>query len=219
VQDPDGQLGSKLITELRDLTGREVSTSWPVIQFPFKDPATGKWIDRSIAVPVDSLIYPLYLQIWEMRNTGFLPASITAWIFCEIRPVIPRVEVRSSISDMYLMPFPRHFTTITLNSPDITWEELWHIYRSIRSHSNVQRRQKVHPLHERIYQLVRERGGPPAQGKTAFWESIRQELRKERRKGVPGRWESIRKAYISITRRNGSNEKGASRGRKHQTKK
>jgi hypothetical protein len=75
--------------------------------------------------------------------------------------------------------------------------------KSMKTSPNVKRR-KLNPLHTRICELVRQRGGPPTEHggmKTRFWKSIQAELRKEKNPNVPSRWEAIRKAYVTATRK------------------
>src|SRR5262245_39857574 len=59
----DHELELSLRTDLQNLTGAEVEVMWPALSFPQKNSQTGKWESGAIAIPVDSLIYPLYREV------------------------------------------------------------------------------------------------------------------------------------------------------------
>jgi hypothetical protein len=138
-----------------------------------------------------------------VRSWGAKPADLGLGL----RPVIPRMSVFSGFSWTEGMPSARWFTTITINARDVTWEELWSVYRSIRKTGNLKRR-KLNPLHSRICQIVRERGGPPVDHgqKKVFWQAIQLQLMKEKKfPKIPTSWEGIRKAYVFATRKDKNN--------------
>jgi hypothetical protein len=203
----------QLILELRELTGADVTLTQRFIPFPRSvlNPQTKRmevWVNRVIA-PFGTDLYQLADEIREIASTVFNPAGITRWIFTGIRPLIPRLQISESatfqgaVSAVNLPP--RSSATITIHARDLTWEELLRAYHVIRSTPNA-KRQKVSPLHLRIYQLVRERGGrgsliPAEHGKKReFWESILKEIQKDKRfkSQSPSGWEAIRKAYLTV---------------------
>ena len=60
-----------LITDLQNLTGREVNVTWAALSFPQKNLQGGEVGRGAMAVPVDSLLYPLYREIKSLGSTGF----------------------------------------------------------------------------------------------------------------------------------------------------
>ena len=199
----EGQV-HRLMQELRTITGMQVGLHWAEILFPAKDVKTGQWRSESLAVPTDSAIYDLARELAVFGNApGFSRTSLTAWVFSGIRPIIPRITVSSGLSWSEGMPAPRWNSQITINARDVTWDELWKVYRSVRGSESIQRR-KLNPLHERICQLVRQEGGPPTThgDKEAFWEKIRKTLQREKQfNSVPGTWNAIKKAYRAATKK------------------
>jgi hypothetical protein len=112
-----------------------------------------------------------------------------------IRPIVPRlrVEIEDNWSDVGIT---RIWATITINARDISWEELLKTYRTIRTRLGKSKR-RLSPLHQRICEIVRERGPIPTKHgtKQPFWESIQDQLRKEKRFSViPNEWRAIKKA-------------------------
>ena len=96
----------------------------------------------------------------------------------------------------------RSWAEVNFNATDLRSEEIKEMYRRLRSVPNV-RRQRVNPLHFRLWQIVEE-SGIPVTGKSAFWESVRRRLYEEGTHCVPGTWQAVRKAYLEFQAEHGA---------------
>ena len=173
--------------ELRRLTRADIALHHQVFRYPGPDGAV-----QTIGAPTGTRLYDLAREVDSIANlTNFWPAAVTWWVLLNIRPLLPRIRVAEHRGPM------RRWVTLEINARDLTWNELWGTYRALRALPNT-KRQKVNPLHYRIYELVRERGGVPKRGQVAFWTDIRNRLKKERRGNVPDTWNAIKKAYRSL---------------------
>jgi len=54
-------------------------------------------------------------------------------------------------------------------------------------------------MHQRIYQLVQVKGGPPSDWNQKFWKKIKKKLEKEKKWDVPDTWNAIAKAYHKLS--------------------
>ena len=126
-----------------------------------------------------------------VEHTGFEEAETVWWILTGKLPTLPRYRLQEHVS--YLTG--HGWITLEIHSADVTWRELWKLYHNdLRPFTNL-KRQKVKPLHYRIYQLVDKAGGVPLKRKTVFWEGIRQKLEREKKWNKVPQWQGIRSAY------------------------
>ncbi len=99
-----------------------------------------------------------------VEHTGFDEAETAWWILTGKRPTLHRYRIQRHESCLT----EHAWTTLEIHAADLTRKDLWELYhRHLRPFTNL-KRQKVNPLHHRIYQLVNKAGGVPLKRKTVF---------------------------------------------------
>ncbi len=178
------------LEKLRRSTGVNFVPDDQSLHYP--DATSKGWV-RVTNTQFGSGLYALAKGVQRIASRANVPpVAVTSWVLGGARPVIPRVSVTEH-SGM------RQWVTLEINASDLTWRELRQLYGAIRALPSLSR-QKINPLHYRIFQMVRQRGGVPRRGRVAFWRRIHQDLIAEGRwKKVPGTWNAIKKAYVSVS--------------------
>lgn len=113
------------------------------------------------------------------KATGFERYSVTLFILTGISPILPRIKTYWN-NVMQKLPtgevLNRFNITLEINSKDLRFEDLREAYNSLRNHLRVVKKKPLNRNHERLFQRVKELGGSPKKGSTAFWKKIAKEL-------------------------------------------
>ena len=131
-----------------------------VYNLPGPDGRSPVWRIQAIALrsKLADLSWQVELLFWK---TGFERQDIAQWILEGEEPTIYRHRV------IRHQRYPAGaggrvaWVTLELRASDISWPELWSVYRKIRSETYI-RRQPPSALHVRIHEIVKEWGGIPS---------------------------------------------------------
>ncbi|SHI87382.1 hypothetical protein SAMN02745751_01273 [Dethiosulfatibacter aminovorans DSM 17477] len=96
--------------------------------------------------------------------TGFPENEVPLYILAGLKPILYRYQVQTSIKGMPLVgckTLKRSTITITINTSDLSLDELRSIYRENRMALHTLRTNKVTNKQQQILQLVQELGQPP----------------------------------------------------------
>ena len=189
------------MSEFQRLTGCSVIWKYYNVDYSSIDAPEGQRNKFTIAPPGGKL-RPL-ARVAELiaKETGAIQSSVTWWILCGMPPLIHRVLMESSRRVVNREPLLES-VKLQINAPDVTWRELWSIYKEFCSNFP-KKKHRILPMHYRIYELVQEQGGQPRRDKTVFWDSTRKQLKAENLP-APSRWQSVRKAYFKVKERLGT---------------
>jgi hypothetical protein len=104
--------------------------------------------------------------------------AATAYLLVGIPPVVPSAEIH--VQDFTgLLPaggtFQRRQATIEVNWGELPAKQVKDIRREVRKGLNLEKIKRLTEADQRLLELVKRLGGEPADGKTAFWERVRQE--------------------------------------------
>ncbi len=182
------------------LSMSEVSEELPpplvVYNLPGSDGKRLPWRIQPIAL--GSILADLSRQVELLfLQTGFEREDIARWILEGERPTIYRHRTIGHQRYPLGAGGRMAWVTLELRASDITWKELWEVYREIRS-ATYTRRQPPSDLHVRIYEIVEEWGGIPAKGKGKFWNKVRARLLQEKQFRRIPKWQGIRRAYHNL---------------------
>ncbi|HSF32513.1 MAG TPA: hypothetical protein VLK82_18835 [Candidatus Tectomicrobia bacterium] len=110
--------------------------------------------------------------------TGLSQSAVAAYIVVGIHPFVSSAEIR--VQDFTgLLPaggtFKRTQATIEVNWGELPAKQVKDIRREVRKALNLQEVKRLTEEDQRLLELVKRLDGEPADGKTAFWERVRQE--------------------------------------------
>lgn len=178
-----------LMEKLGRLTGCSVSLHTSLLEFPMK--RQGKIWRRCAQAMVGGNLWRLAQVTGIIAREGIAPAAGTVWVLLGMRPLVPRVKASEHVEGHC------SWVRLEIRAKDLAWRELADLYKKFRSLPNLGGR-KENPLHLRIFELVRARGGVPKTGQVGFWKSIQTELGGD----APGTWNAVKKAYFALRERN-----------------
>lgn len=159
---------------------------------------SGERTELSSPTAIHSKLHTLAVRCQMVADhSGFREAEIAWWILTDERPEIPRVRVVEERRNPFQpnMDRMRCRAIVEIEASDLTREEWHRIYKAVRRFPT-SHRQKISKLHYRIYQIVKDKGGPPAKPwSKQFWEPVRQQLINEGIENVPETYLAIAKAH------------------------
>jgi hypothetical protein len=110
--------------------------------------------------------------------TGIPSSAIAAYVLADIKPFVSSAELRVQ-EFTGLLPaggtFKRTQATIEVNWGELPAKQLQDIRREVRKTLNLQKVKRLTEEDQRLLELVKRLGGEPTNGKTVFWERVRQE--------------------------------------------
>jgi hypothetical protein len=183
------------IRELSAKTSKEVSIRGIYLDYPKR--VNGEWWNFCVPAVRGGKLWQLAHEVEEIARVNLKAGRVTAWVLCGLHPGIQRIRITQhefhGIVD-------HQWISIEFNSSDVAFHELWHAYQEVRN--STAGRNRLTPMHGRILEIVRQRGGEPQERgkKTQFWESIRNQIEKEAG-SAPKTWQAISKAYKSMKNR------------------
>ena len=129
----------------------------PALRFFGDSQASGE--RRVVRVEPTHCESPLWRLAWEVEilflKTGLDREVITHWILTSAQPSIPRYKIVRHHRFVGLdLDKKVAWVSLELRAPDITWDELWGVYKRIRGMSHT-RRQKPSARDARIYEWSR----------------------------------------------------------------
>jgi hypothetical protein len=134
------------------------------------------------------------------KGTGFDQPCLIALALCGIKPVLRRTRVCLESSykrtpDGKNLYFNK--TSVDLLSRDIETKDLQYIYSEYRKNLNIKQGQTYNQTHWDLYRLVKDAGGVPKKGKTAFWKELKQILNENYNSNYTT-WEGVKRKYERI---------------------
>ncbi len=148
------------------------------------------------------------------RYTKFSQADLVTYVLTDLPPEIPRITLTRTESYYAATAGGEKFlnksANIEVNTPNLTRDELRDVHKGVRGHiTGKSKKGEFDPEQIRVWELVRERGGPPREygGKGRFWEEILEAWQSEQpapRNGENLRYTTARgveSAYYKVQKR------------------
>ncbi|NLA11609.1 MAG: hypothetical protein GX883_05740 [Firmicutes bacterium] len=133
--------------------------------------------------------------------TGFRKYAATVYILTGLKPILPRVNT-SVRPSWHELPAGNHLwrknIVIEINAADLTFNELKAIYDNYRKDLGIVKKKPLNVQQARLYNLVVNKGGPPAKGATAFWRAIQKEWNSDTSNSSYQTWEGVYQRYKTI---------------------
>jgi hypothetical protein len=110
--------------------------------------------------------------------TGFSQSAMAAYLVVGIPPFVSSAEIRVQDFTGFLPAggtFQRRQATIEVNWGELPAQQVKDIRREVRKIMNLEKVKRLTEDDQRLLELVKRLGGEPVDGKTAFWERVRQE--------------------------------------------
>jgi hypothetical protein len=137
--------------------------------------------------------------------TGFTQLSLIQFVLVGVKPILQRFETWG-ISSRFTLPNGAELrpttAVITIRARDISFEELQEAYAQYRQVLQLQRGKRLTEKHLRLYQIVRDKGGPPeGKGPVAFWEAIKVQWNGLYQDEAQSSWKGVKQNYERITQK------------------
>lgn len=146
----------------------------PTLPYP---KANDGWVYRVVVWPKTYLTYLAHETKLLAKATGFHQAAVVAHVLTGIKVYRPRARISTTINS-YTLPngkqLVNEYATVQYLAADFSFEETRQLHAKLKEMLGLKKQKTIDAKAWRIYQLVKENGGPPAKNKVAFWQHIQQ---------------------------------------------
>lgn len=214
-------------TALIDLENKKsagVSTEDNIQEHAFSQQAGIPFLMRDILIPTKNSVKSIWVQPGTLlynlsrkvetisRATGFSRHALTMYILTGLEPILPRLSISLNLGKAELpcrdsnLQDNNHKLTkrslkIEIHTADLSPKELKMIYDKYRSELKIRKTKSLSSEQVKLYYMVRNQGGPPAQGSKAFWQDIRKRWNKNPDNKPYQSWEGVYQRYKIVERK------------------